>query len=69
MKWLIEQFLGEWECVVMHLVPTGNNWLIVCHKHSLTGRVKGYVDMGKRPLYQLEEKVVLEHIKNYGSLI
>lgn len=67
MNWLIEQFFGRWECVVTHLVPNRAQWLIVCHRHTVTGRVKGYVDMGKRPFYELEEKVVLEHIQKYGS--
>jgi hypothetical protein len=67
MRFLIELFFGEWECVVMHLVPNKANWLIVCHKHSVTGRVKGYVDMGSRPFYQLEHSVVKSHIQEYGK--
>ena len=68
MACLIEIFFGEWECVVFHLLPTKNNWLIVCHKHTITGRVRGYVDMGiGKPLYRLERDVILSHIHNYGK--
>lgn len=66
MKWLIEQFFGKWECLVVE-VRESSGWVIVCHKHTVTGRVKGYVDMGRYPFYELEEQVVLEHIEKYGT--
>lgn len=67
MKWLIEQFFGHWECVVAHDVGNEEAWILVCHKHTVTGRVKGYVDMGRYPVHQLEKNVVLGHIKKYGK--
>lgn len=68
MSWLIELFFGKWECVLFKLVSDKSGWLIVCHKHSVTGRTKGYVDMnGKRPLYILEQDVVDGHIKEYSK--
>ena len=68
MAWLIEIFFGEWKCVVFHLLPNKNNWLIVCQKHTVTGRIRGYVDMGiGKPLYSLEHDVILGHIQNYGK--
>ena len=67
MIWLFEKLFGKWECVVSHVVPTGQNWIIVCHKHSITGRVKGYIDMGRRPFYTLKKELVLQHIRNYGE--
>ena len=66
MKSIIEVFFGEWECVVSHpVIEIGA--LIVCHKHSITGRVKGYVDRPGKPRYTLTQEVAEEHTRNYGK--
>ena len=68
LKWIIELFYGKWVCVVAQ--PTLKNRLIVCHKHSVTGRVRGYVDFGpfrQNRFYRLEEQVVRQHIARFGS--
>ena len=63
---LIEYFFGEWVCVVAAVPDSRFDVLIVCHKHTVTGRVKGYVSTSKNR-HTLETKVVLEHIATYGT--
>ena len=63
----LELFLGEWECVVATLAKGSNTAFIVCHKHTVTKRVKGYVDFGGVNHYPLETHVVHEHIATYGK--
>lgn len=65
MKWLIEAFFGKWETVMYKVVPTKNYWLVVVARHSITGRVRGYVDMGKRPFYELSEENAKAHLEEY----
>lgn len=62
---IIEYFFGEWVCVIAAVPDSRFDILIVCHKHTVTGRVKGYVCNGK-DRYILETKVVREHIATYG---
>lgn len=62
---LFERCFGNWECVVSHTPDPRYNILIVCHKHSVTGRVKGYVSTATN-IHILRKHVVLGHIKEYG---
>lgn len=60
MYWLIELFFGEWECVVAKQVT--DRLFIVCHKHTVTSRIKGYGDWGNGQFTTLEKDVVQMHI-------
>ena len=64
---LIELFFGKWECVVAEVPDHRYGVLIVCHKHTVTGRVTGYVSLENGTVHHLEPEVVRQHIKTYGS--
>ena len=67
-KSLVEYFFGEWVCVVSALAKGSDDLLIVCHQHSVTKRVKGYVDSPRyTQKHPLETHVVHEHIAKYGN--
>lgn len=66
MKKLIELFFGEWECVVAEPIGT-KGWLLVCHRHTITGRASGYLDKVDGGIVSIEPSVALEHINRYSK--